>query len=97
MKRHIYHNWASYLFYGFLSVIVVFAISQGVSQYKNQDYLQQLASDIISQAKATDQLYAVIAMSDYVRQHVILAHYPARGRPYLRYCADDLICSGNVS
>ena len=94
MKRHIYHNWASYLFYGFLSVIVVFAISQGVSQYKNQHYLQQLASDVISQAKATDQLSAVIAMRDYVRQHVSRAHYPARGRPYLRDSAADIIRSG---
>ena len=72
----------------------IFAVLNAINQRKDSQYVRQVALEVSGQARTTDQMSTVIALRDYVRKHVSRAQYPARGRPYLRDTAADILRSG---
>ena len=94
LGSHVFSRWRAYLFYAGLLAIAILCISETVSHYRGVRYVRLLAQNVAAQTNSTDTTATVMALRDYIRQHVSRKDYPSRGRPFLRSSAEDTLRSG---
>jgi|ERR1044072_2620679 hypothetical protein len=82
------------IFYVAVSALMALGIFQSVRQYRETQYVNQVARNITSQAGSKDTMATVVALRDYLRQNVKRNSFPASGRPFLRNTAAEILASG---
>lgn len=94
LGSHVLSRWRANFFYAGLLAIVILGISEAVSHYRGARYVGLLAQNVAGQTNSTDTTATVIALRDYIRQHVSRKDYPPQGRPFLRITAEETLRSG---
>jgi hypothetical protein len=74
--------------------LMALGIFQGVRQYRETKYVNQVARNITARAGSKDTLATVVALRDYLRQNVKRNAFSPSGRPFLRNTAAEVLASG---
>lgn len=75
-------------------VSVLMGIVEGVRQFFDERYIHAVAWEIVHKAHASDPRSRVIALRDYLRQHVSFQGAPYDNHPLLRASAAETLRSG---
>lgn len=72
------------------------AVAEAVTQKREDDYVRAQAREALRDAPASDSDSGakLLALRDYVRARVHNVDFPARGRPFLRDTAADILHNG---
>ena len=94
LGSHVLNRWRACFFYAGLLAIAIMGILEAVSHYRGVRYVRLLAQNVAAQTNSTETSATVIALRDYIRQHVSRKEYPSRGRPFLRITTEETLRSG---
>src|SRR5689334_11852145 len=75
-------------------VTLVFAVSEAISQRRENLYVAEMAQQIVRQAHGSDDLSVIIALRDYLRRNVTANNYSVIGRPFFRDTAAYALQTG---
>jgi hypothetical protein len=70
------------------------SLTEAITQRNNNRYIKSVAEDIVQKAKANDNRARVIALRDYLREHVSYRDASEEDRPFLRASAAETLRSG---
>src|SRR5262245_51157167 len=83
-----------YLFWALFCLSIVMSFTETITQRQNSRYVKSLAEEIVQKANAHDNRARVIALRDYIREHVRFQGAPEEDRPFLRASAAETLRSG---
>lgn len=83
-----------YLFYGLLLSLTGLGVYEAVAHRREAQYVRLVAGGVAREARAADELSAVVALRDHIRRNVRHKGYRSRGRPFLRASAAETLRSG---
>jgi len=94
MNLRITRQSRARIFYAVLLIILTLGVFESVSQYRESQYVNRMAHEIVARARSQDTTASITALRDYLRANVTRENYSLEGRPYLRYTAADTLRSG---
>jgi hypothetical protein len=83
-----------YFYWGIISLSFGIGASEVITQYQNGRFIKSLAEEIVRKSDAHDNRARVIALRDYLREHVTYQNAPETDRPFLRASAAETLRSG---
>jgi hypothetical protein len=84
----------NYLYWATIALALWMCVFEAITQYQNSRYIKALADEIVRKAGAKDNRSRVIALRDYLREHVSFEGADDGDRPFLRASAADTLRSG---
>src|SRR5215471_2274501 len=83
-----------YIYWALFCLSLGISFNEAVTQRKNNQYIKSVAEEIVQKANAFDNRARVIALRDYLREHVKYQGASEEDRPFLRASAADTLRSG---
>src|SRR5687768_16430086 len=87
-------NWRTFFFLVFVLAFVLLGTSETVRHYQDRRFVREVAANAARQTDAHDEIAVIVALRDYVRQHVGDRDFSPDGRPLLRHTAAETLRSG---
>lgn len=83
-----------HFYWSAITMALVMSLFEAGVQRQNSRYIKSVAEEVVQKAGAKDSRARVIALRDYLREHISFQGAPYNDRPFLRASAADTLRSG---